>query len=388
MLCAGGGTRLGGVNKMLRDIAGKSVLQRALESFAGCVEIACVVVVVSEATRAHAERCVKDLGIAQRCELVQGGTTRMESVFYALRAIEKNGRCGAREIVAVHDGARCLAGDEILRRSIRSAAEKGSGVAGIPAVDSLCRADDSGRVVKSIERARVWHTQTPQSFRFDWLYDAYCRAMRDGVAATDEAGLVQCAGYPVYMVLGSEDNIKITNRRDLLRAREKMKEAGAMRVGFGEDTHALVQNDRGEKLLLLAGVRVPFEKTLLGHSDADVLAHAVIDALLGALAWGDIGQWFPDTDEIYRGADSMGLLKHVAAAMHEKGAAAVNLDATIVAQQPKLASYILSMRQNLACALGMDIAAVSVKATTSEGLGFEGQGRGITVRAVANVALL
>ena len=202
------------------------------------------------------------------------------------------------------------------------------------------------------------------------------------VLVTDDCSLFELTGRPVQLTQGDYANLKITTREDLPRAAQK--EGNDMRIGHGYDVHRLVE----DRKLILGGVEVPFEKGLLGHSDADVLAHAVMDAVLGAAALGDIGKHFPDTDPAYAGADSLQLAQHVARIMREKGWKIVNIDSTLLCQKPKLAPYIPAMRENLAAAFGMPVDAVSVKATTEEHLGFTGEGLGIAAHAVALIEKL
>ena len=225
-------------------------------------------------------------------------------------------------------------------------------------------------------RTTLFAVQTPQCFQTALYRRALAavgrQRMRD---VTDDCSIFELAGLPVRLVEGEYANRKITTREDLPA---HAKEETAMRVGHGYDVHRLVE---GRKLIL-GGVEIPYEKGLLGHSDADVLAHAVADALLGAAALGDIGKLFPDTDERYKGADSLVLLGHVAARVRQAGFAVENIDATVLCQRPKLAAHIPAMREKLAAACGMDAGDVSVKATTEEGLGFTGEGLGIAAHCV------
>ena len=210
-------------------------------------------------------------------------------------------------------------------------------------------------------------------------------AAQAGLDMTDDCQLMEHAGYPVRLVPGRETNLKLTTPEDvplaqaILRAEEKAKEAAAMRIGHGYDVHRLV----AERPLILGGVTVPYERGLLGHSDADVLTHALMDALLGAAALGDIGKLFPDNDDRFLGADSIGLLREVTRVIREHGYTVGNVDCTVIAQRPKLAPYIQQMREILAQAMGTELDRVSVKATTEEKLGFTGEGLGIAAHAVA-----
>lgn len=381
LLAAGSGTRMGGENKMLRTICGKTVLMRSLEALIQCREIERFVVVVSETTSLEAQRCIDVLGINSICCIEYGGDSRTQSVFLGLN----NSFLNDLDIIVIHDGARCLLNNDITMRCIDSAKKNGSGVAAIAATDTMIYVDDSGHMQSSLQREGIRHMQTPQVFRFDWLREAYQQAQKQSFDATDDAKLIHDIGNEICLVEGSVENLKITTAADLETAAfilEKREGKRYMKVGFGEDVHALILNGGP---LILAGVAIPYKKGLKGHSDADVLAHAVTDALLGAMAWGDIGQWFPDTDSQYHGADSMMLLKEVVEKMQQYHQSIIHIDATIVAQKPKLSPYCQAMREQLARILMIDIEQISIKATTSEGLGFEGAGEGITVRSIATV---
>ncbi len=381
LLAAGSGTRMGGDNKMLRSILGKSVLRRSLETILMNRQIECCVIMVSEATYLEATRCIEALKASQKCTIVYGGSSRAESVFLGLQ----DANVKEMDFIAVHDGARCLLDDHVLSRCIEEAKQYGSAVASVAATDTMVYVDDDGNMTKPLIRKMTRHMQTPQVFCAEHLQQAYEHARNNGFGATDDARLIYDMGWQVHLVEGSNENIKITMESDLKLAEsilEKREGKQCMKVGFGEDVHALISNGGP---LILAGVSIPHEKGLMGHSDADVVAHAVTDALLGAMAWGDIGQWFPDTDERYRGADSMLLLQYVVKALQEYNQEILHVDITIVAQRPKISSYCKMMREQLAQVLEISIDQVSLKATTSERLGFEGEEKGITVRSVATV---
>ena len=211
--------------------------------------------------------------------------------------------------------------------------------------------------------------QTPQGFRFGLLKEAFEKAMAEGFYGTDDASLVERLGHAVAIVPGEYTNIKITTPEDLTME---------MRIGTGYDVHKLVE----ERDLILGGVNIPYEKGLLGHSDADVLTHALMDALLGAAALGDIGKLFPDNDDSFKGISSIELLKRVKSALDDKGYSLGNADVTVICQKPKLAGYIDEMRKNIAQALDTDVDRISIKATTTEKLGFTGRGEGIAAEAV------
>ena len=335
--------------------------------------VTAVLVAAGSSTRMGFDKLSFDLGenaerAAARCkkpvQLVRGGATRAESA--------RNGVAAAHgALVAVHDAARPFVSGEVIAAVLKAAARCGAAAPAVPTVPVGCMVEDTP------DRSTLYAVQTPQCFdraaylaALDELDEARARLV------TDDCSLFELTGRPVELVQGDYANIKITTREDLPRAENGGKK---MRIGHGYDVHRLVE---GRKLIL-GGVEVPYEKGLLGHSDADVLAHAVMDAVLGAAALGDIGQHFPDTAEEYAGADSLVLARRVAEIMTEHGWRIENIDATILCQRPKLAPYIPVMREKLAAAFGLPVEAVSVKATTEEHLGFTGEGLGIAAHAVA-----
>ena len=372
IVAGGSGTRMGmPVNKALAPLAGKTVLERSLEAFDGLVDGAVVVY------RAQDEDAVRALNL--RARLVPGGETRQASVLSGLYALPQDA-----EIALIHDAARPFVRAETIRACIESAKKYGSGVAAVPVTDTIKRAGQDGVVRETLPREQLWAMQTPQAFRPQELRRAIETLTAQDEAATDDARAMEACGHSVRLVEGNSGNIKLTRPEDMELARLRLGESegrAMQRVGHGYDAHRLVE---GRKLVL-CGVEIPYEKGLLGHSDADVALHALMDALLGALALGDIGGHFPDSDEKYRGISSMLLLKETARILAAQGAAVVNADVTIIAQRPKLKPFIEQMRANVAAALEVPQERVSVKATTTEGMGFEGEGLGISAHAVALV---
>ena len=293
------------------------------------------------------------------------------------------------KIIAIHDGARPLVTRDVIARTIDSAKEHGSGVAAVMLKDTIKRVDEQGCVIDTPIRDTLRAVQTPQTFDAKLIRAAHERFKHGneaGLRATDDAMLAEWMGHTVRLTDGDVENIKLTTPEDMLLAGEVLvrrgeakKEGATMRIGHGYDVHRLVE---GRKLIL-CGVEIPHTVGLLGHSDADVAYHALTDALLGAAAMGDIGRHFPDTDPQYKGADSGKLLDHVMELIFAKGYVVGNVDVTIICQRPKLKDYIEQMRENVAAHLKVDIGCVNVKATTTEKLGFEGEGLGISTHAVA-----
>ena len=291
-----------------------------------------------------------------------------------------------RQLVAVHDAARPFVSQSVIADTIAAAARCGAAAPAVPVKDTIKQAKGgNGKTVpegcmveNTPDRSTLYAVQTPQCFD----RAAYLAALEEldeekARLVTDDCSLFELTGRTVQLTQGDYANLKITTREDLPRTEQK--EGTAMRIGHGYDVHRLVE---GRKLIM-GGVTIPYEKGLLGHSDADVLLHAVSDALLGAAALGDIGKHFPDTDPRYEGADSLMLLREVGRLLDETGYTVGNIDATVLCQAPKLAPHIPAMRQNIANALGLALDDVSVKATTEEHLGFTGEGLGIAAHAVA-----
>lgn len=365
LLCAGGSTRMG-FDKLLTPIAGKTAIERSLEALLrGGVER--IVFAVSPSSKAF----VTSLAVPVPSDIVSGGATRAESVKHALEFLRLH---QGAEIVAIHDAARCMVPPSAVRESIESARQYGSGVVAAKAADTTMLIGSDGIPVP-LERDRLVRMQTPQTFRFDEILRAY---EGDLTKATDDCSLYLAAGYVPHFVFvtGEAVNQKLTSVEDW-----QLALATYAHFGTGFDTHRLVE---GRKLIL-GGVEIPFEKGLLGHSDADVLTHAIIDALLGAASLGDIGRHFPDTDPAYKGADSLELLKETARMIRLTGYSIGHIDATVIAQRPKLAPYWQSMRTRLAEALELERSAVSLKATTTEGMNDEGKGLCISASAVASL---
>lgn len=373
---AGGSVRMGGgASKVLRQLDGTPVLRYSLLAMEQCGEIAEIVVVCREGDRPAAEKAAR--GVTLPVRFVIGGNERQESVQAGEEALSPE-----LEYLLIHDGARPLVTPEVIRRVCKDAMEYGAATAAVPVKDT-CKL--GGEFVESTPpRERLFAVQTPQAFRRDMYLYALDRAEDDGKRYTDDCQLIEAAGGRVRLTPGDSRNIKLTTPEDMLAAEAflgQRREDRRMRVGYGYDVHRLVE---GRKLIL-AGVDIPFERGLLGHSDADVLTHAVADALLGAAALGDIGRLFPDSDPRYAGADSLKLLGEVCRVLKENGYAIGNLDCTLIAQRPKIAPYIQRMRENLANACGVDVEQISVKATTEEGLGFTGSEEGMAASAVALV---
>jgi len=319
-----------------------------------------------------------------------GGATRSESVRNGLAAIksqmpdagaicdfakDNNKSPPSPFVIVIHDGARPFVTAELIGKTIESAFLHGSGIAAVPAVDTI-KETDGIKITRTLPRSRLYHMQTPQAFRFAEIADAYEKVTED---CLDDSETYQKAGYIPRIVTGDYANIKLTTERDFLHAEWGISGSGPKtppRIGAGFDIHRLVEN----RPLILGGVHIPFEKGLLGHSDADVLTHAVMDALLSAAGLPDIGVLFPDTDPAYKGADSMKLLQQVNEKIR-KGFTVGNISAVVMAEKPKLASYIPDICKSVASALSIHPNQVNVSATTTETLGIVGSGKGMAASA-------
>ncbi len=362
LLCGGSARRMG-FNKLTTPLGGSTALARsaALLSNSGCDRL---VIAVTGDTLSAAETLACPVPVT----LCDGGSTRGGSVLNALRAA--HGQPG--DIAVIHDAARCFQTVDAVRAAIESAKEHGSGIASLPMTDSVFQRDGSA----PLDRASLVCTQTPQAFRFEEILSAYEQA--GDQIATDDAALYARFIGPVTFTPGDPMGRKLTAPADWDWAKAMTCHP---RTGTGFDTHVLGE---GRKLIL-GGVEIPYEKGLIAHSDGDVLLHALMDALLGAASLGDIGHLFPDKDPRYKNISSRVLLREVAARLREQGFTVTHVDVTVIAQRPKLAPFFPQARRNIAEDLNIPLDAVSLKATTTEGMNDEGRGLCISAQAVANI---
>lgn len=374
ILAGGSGSRMGADrNKVLLELRGEPVITRAVKAFTGLVD---GIVVVSRQEDLAALKAAMDAAHLS-VSIVPGGDTRQASVWNGLSALPD-----ACTHVLIHDGARCLVDESTIRRCMASVEACGTGIASIPVIDTIKVSNSDELVIETPERASLRAVQTPQGFTLPLIIKAHEAARADGFIGTDDASLVERMGHPVRLTLGDRKNIKLTTPEDLNMAEAFLpRDIPSLRIGQGYDVHRLVEH----RELILCGVHVPHTLGLLGHSDADVALHALMDAMLGAMALGDIGKHFPDNDEQYRSISSMKLLEHVVTLLETHHARVTNCDITIIAQKPKLLPYIPEMRANVAGALHLPIDRVNVKATTTERLSFEGREEGISAQAVCMI---
>jgi len=374
LAAAGQGKRMQSqVNKVFLELAGQPVIKYSLDIFEKLPDIEEIIIVAHPQEVSIMERdIVEHFNYRKVKRVVPGGLERQDSVWAGLKALDES-----LNLVAVHDGARPLVSTEVVLRVIETARVADAACPGIPSKDTLKEVGPDGIVTATMDRSRLYQIQTPQVFRASRLKEAYREAFARGFMGTDDAVIYEKFCGPVRVVNGDYRNLKITTVDDMHMARGLLDGEKTMRIGNGYDVHRLVE---GRKLVI-GGVPIPFEKGLQGHSDADVLVHAICDALLGAAGLHDIGYYFPDNNPEFHNINSLILLKRVGTLVSNQGLVIVNIDSTIIAERPRMAPYLEEMKERLAGALGIDAVKVNIKATTTEGLGFTGRGEGIAAQA-------
>lgn len=373
ILAAGMGTRMGGISKASLILDGVPVLLRTARSFQNSTLVDAIVIAVKKDELEWTKELMLKNGISKLIAVVCGKETRQLSAKAAFAVLPKK----SYDFVAIHDGARCLITPSQIDKVIAKAHETGASAASYKVTDTLKTAEN-GIISSTVDRTKLYAVQTPQVFSYDLYQKASSSA--DLTDYTDDCGLCESIGAEISLVDIGKNNIKLTTREDIMLAHSMLSQ-GTLRVGHGYDAHRLKE---GRKLII-GGCDIPYELGLDGHSDADVLLHAVMDALLGAAALGDIGKHFPPSDDSYKDISSIILLKKTAEILRENGYSVINIDATVVAQKPKLSPYIDSMRKNISEALEIDINSVSVKATTEERMGFTGALEGISSHCVCMI---
>lgn len=375
IVAGGSGSRAGdGPPKQYRVLAGRPMLRRAVEVFRRHSGIPLVQVVIGAEHFEVYAAAAKGLDLMAP---VSGGNSRQESVRLGLEALASQ----RPEHVLIHDAARPLVSASLIGRVVTALMDGAEAVVPLlPAIDSLKRQNANGSWA-SVSREGVHRAQTPQGFRFEQIRSAHHRFASQ--ATTDDIALAELAGLRITAVPGEEINMKITTAEDFALAERLIAGGGETRTGLGFDAHRFVPGDH----LWLCGVRIAHDRALEGHSDADAGLHALTDALLGALGAGDIGQHFPSSDPRWRGTPSSTFLVHAANLVREAGGAIVHCDITLICERPKVAPHVSAMRARIAEILALDVARVSVKATTTDGMGFTGRGEGLAAQAVATIRL-
>jgi 2-C-methyl-D-erythritol 4-phosphate cytidylyltransferase / 2-C-methyl-D-erythritol 2,4-cyclodiphosphate synthase len=378
IVAAGQSTRFGGP-KILTTIADVPVIIRTLRSIRAVPGWQSIVLVVNPEIRDSVRDLVDREPGNREITIIEGGELRQDSVWAGIEAV------GNVDIVVIHDGARPLVSPHLIESTIMAVRDGAdAAIAAVLVTDTLKR--KSGKAIETIDRTDLWRSQTPQAFRMTTLRTSLAEARRRDLTLTDESMAIERTGGQVILVPGDEKNLKLTNPGDahLMEAilhGDRKRASTAPRTGIGYDVHRLVPGRR----LMLGGLEIPFDHGLDGHSDADVLLHAIADAILGACAQGDIGRHFPPSDAAYRDISSLVLLERVNEIVAAQGFRVVNIDATIIAEAPQIGPYAEQMQKMIGAALGVEFSAVSVKATTNEGLGFAGRREGIAAMAIATV---
>lgn len=377
IVAAGRGTRAGGgLPKQYRPVGGLTVLARTLQRFATAGGVTRIALCIHPDDADLARRSIAEAAPAIPVALVEGGAERAESVRRGLEALAAD----QPDKVLIHDAARPFVSPAVIAAVIDALDEVPGACAAIPIVDALRREAEGGICGPLIPREGAWRAQTPQGFRFAAILGAH-RANTDP-RAPDDAEIARAAGLAVRLIESEADNFKITRPGDFARAERLLRAEAAMaetRMGTGFDVHRFGPGDH----VMLCGVRVPHDRGFVAHSDGDVALHALTDAILGAVALGDIGRWFPPSDPQWKGASSDRFLVHALAEAAALGFRPVNLDVTILCERPKIGPHAAAMRARIAALAGVDPSRVSVKATTTEGLGFTGRGEGIAAQAAA-----
>jgi 2-C-methyl-D-erythritol 4-phosphate cytidylyltransferase / 2-C-methyl-D-erythritol 2,4-cyclodiphosphate synthase len=379
VVAAGRGLRAGGdVPKQYRAIAGEPVIRPSLARFAAHRAIAAVQPVIHPDDEAMFRTATDGLDLLPA---VPGGATRQGSVRAGLEALLAR----QPDIVLVHDAARPFLSDALVTRAIAAAEASGAAVPAVAVADTVKKVDATGGIIATIDRADLRMVQTPQAFAFALLLDAHRRAAAAGREDfTDDAALLEWAGQRVTVFEGEPGNVKLTTSDDFVRAEAlRLAALADIRTGYGFDVHAFVEGDH----VMLGGIRIAHSRGVTGHSDADVALHALVDAVLGALAEGDIGEHFPPNDPQWRGVSSDRFLAFACERVRARSGMIALLDVTIVCEVPRIGPHRDAMRARIAAIAGIPSGRVAVKATTSEKLGFTGRGEGIVAMATATVRL-
>jgi 2-C-methyl-D-erythritol 4-phosphate cytidylyltransferase/2-C-methyl-D-erythritol 2,4-cyclodiphosphate synthase len=382
---AGVGKRMGlSTPKQCFELAGKPILVHTLQRIAQSESIGSIILAVPADYLAWAENLVQEYQLSKVTEVIIGGERRQDSVQAGLQTLPDE-----VELVLVHDGVRPFVELPVIENCLAEAEQSGAAMVAVPVKDTLKAVSKDQAVEQTVDRSGIWQAQTPQAAKVSLLKQAYAAAAKQpDFIATDEASLLENVNLPIKVVEGSEKNIKITRPEDLILAKAILMEnqrdqstaanGNDVRIGYGYDAHRLVNG----RPLVLGGVTVPYDTGLEGHSDADVLIHALCDAILGAAGLGDIGRHFPDTDQKLKDINSLNILEQVVVLVSQAGLVLQNADITVVAQKPKLSPYFVTMQENLAAVCKTSSDVINIKATTTEGMGFTGRGEGMAAHAV------
>jgi 2-C-methyl-D-erythritol 4-phosphate cytidylyltransferase/2-C-methyl-D-erythritol 2,4-cyclodiphosphate synthase len=377
VVAAGRGTRFGGgLPKQYRSLCGEPVLRHTVRCFHEHPGVDAVLVVIHPDDTALYQASIAELSVLPA---VTGGSTRQQSVYRGLMSLAD----APPRFVLIHDAARPVVTTALISRVLDGLHHAPVVIPALPVVDTLKSATSAHPfplVTATLDRTNLWRAQTPQGFAYDALLAAHQQLQDESL--TDDAALAERLRMPIALVPGDEDNAKITSEDDLMRTERTLRANTEVRTGCGFDVHRFTPGDH----VMLGGVRIPHTAGLAGHSDADVVLHALTDALLGAIADGDIGSHFPPTDERWRGAASSVFLAHACTLLKARGGNLLNADITVICERPKVGPHRAAIRAAIATAMDCSVERVSVKATTTEGLGFTGRGEGIAAQAIATVS--
>ncbi len=378
---AGRGRRFGGeIPKQYATLSGRCVLRRTLDAFRVSALVDVVLCVIHPDDRELYDAALEGLcaGPVRVLDPVWGGETRQDSVRLGLESLAAL----HPERVLIHDAARPFVNKNVIAAVIEALQTHPAAIAALPLCDTLKRGDDNGLIADTVPRAALWRAQTPQGFHFDEILNAHHRLTDKNL--TDDAQLYESLGLSVKLIAGSEDTFKITTKEDLMRGERLLSSLSETRIGSGFDVHRF-SDDTGP--LMLCGIEIPHSQNLAGHSDADVALHALCDAVLGAIGAGDIGQHFPPSEDTWKDASSDRFVRFAADLVERRGGVIVNVDITIICETPKIAPHRDAMIARVSDILGIETSRVSIKGTTSEGLGFTGRREGIAAHAIIAVRL-
>lgn len=378
VLAAGAGRRMAyKENKIFILLGNYSIIQRTLQQVARIKGLGEIILVVADGEEKYMANHIESLDISVPTRIVTGGSERQDSVGCGLKVVSNES-----SIIIVHDGARPLATTDMFESVVAAARKYGAATVGVPATDTIKRIDNNHEVVETLIRSELYQIQTPQGFQKELFQEAYQKASDDAFLGTDDVSLVEYLGKPVHIVDGDYCNIKVTTPNDIAVAKRYLGiEEKCMRVGFGYDIHQL----KAGRPCILGGVHIESDVGPDGHSDADVLIHALMDAMLGAAGLRDIGFYFPPEDDQYKGISSLLLLGKVNSLLKERGLEAYNIDIMVISETPKLKPHIDDMKTNLQSVLHIPLERISIKATTNEMLGAIGRREGIAAQAVVSV---
>ncbi len=387
VVAAGRGSRAGeGLPKQYRRLAGRTVLGRTLEAFASHPRVTRILCAIHPDDLELYDASVGELAAPLRAKLldpVYGGATRQISVHRAVAGLAEAGEA----VCLVHDAARPFVKPSLIDRAIEAGRRYGAALPGLPVTDTVKRIEQSGAVAETLDRTPLRSVQTPQAFHLASLLEAHARASAEGRDAfTDDGQLMEWAGATVHLFDGDGGNVKLTNPPDFEEAERRLAGRGEnmiTRVGTGFDVHTFTEGDH----IWLGGLKIPHSKGVLAHSDGDVVLHALTDALLGTIACGDIGTHFPPSDPQWKGASSDLFLEHAAKEVRERGGKIDHLDVTVLCERPRIGAHRDAMRERIAAIVGIPVENVSIKATTTEKMGFTGREEGLAAQAAASVRM-